>query len=427
MERGDGRIWTLNSELFTLRSERFSILLVIVYMKRLLSPEVRGILGLVAVIVGVGTILAASTGKLEQWFGIAIFAGPSAYDKIVFVSDRSGTDDIYLMDPDGSNQTRLTEKAHVYSMPAISPSGRRIVYVGRFQNQDQVFSVSPKGGTPDRLTSATGPKKLPCFSPDGARLSFIVGGKVYTAEPNGDGLEPVLPTEVEIHQAMTDPLMRNQTPAYTDYAWQRNSMGMMGVTKDPGRNDLLVYLSKPDGEPAPIPLRAVVDQLLRDTGMAAKQILPSEFLSVTGLGWAADTDTLAVTASAGKRSFLLVLAIEDGKPRIVGFRPLDGQEASRPGLSPDGTKIALAVKSLDNKAASGMLVLDLNTGSGQIVVGGVFENPVYSPDGEKILATSIGEGDTRDVVIIDPSDGSVKPLTTDGHSFNAIWTPTAPK
>lgn len=407
-------------------------------MRRLVGPELRGILGLLVAIAAVGAVLAASSGKLEQWFGITILSGPKALDKIVFVSDNDDAEEICLMNPDGSERMRLTEGGHVYSMPTISPTGTRIAYVGRFQNQDQIFAVGAKGGTPDRLTSATGPKKLPCYSPDGARLAFIASGRVYVAETNGDSPQPVLPTREQLHEAMANPLMRNQAPAYHDYAWQPNSTGMVGVTRNAGENDVLYYLSKPDGAPnvvgiaAPgmdpgLALGALINYLLQQTGGTNKRIQAGERVRVAGLSWAVDTDMLAVTVNTAKRGFLLVLLIEDGKPKIAGFRPLDGQEVGRPSVSPDGTKIALAVKSLDSKAASGMLVLDVQEGAGHLVAGGLFENPCYSPTGDAILATGIDDQGARDVVVIDPSTGDVKQLTTDGHSHSAIWTPTSGK
>ena len=392
------------------------------------SPELRGILGLVLVIVMVGGVLAAATGKLEQWFGITIFSGPKVLDKIIFVSGEHGRGDISVMNPDGSGRTRLTENMGVFSLPSVSPSGSRILFVGRFENQDQVFAVGARGGLPDRLTSATGPKRHPSYSPDGKRLSFIAGGKVYVAELNGDSPEPVLPTKRELHAAMSNPLARNQTPAYSDYRWRPDSAGIVGVTRDPEGSDALAFLNRLEGPAELLPLRAVVRQLLKDSDSSLRRIRSDELPRVSGIGWASDENLLAVSVTTRRDSFLLVFQMEDGRLEFGGFRPFQGQQIGAPGLSPDGSEMAIAVRSIDGKASDGLLRVDMSSGAAQIIAGGVFENPSYSPRGDMIVATILSDdGRKRDVVTIDPSSGDVKRLTSDGKSFDAIWSPVSGK
>ena len=201
------------------------------------NPELRGILGLILVILIVGTIMAATTGKLEEWTGISIFPSSIALDKIIFVSNRTGSNELYIMNTDGSHQKPLTSNAHLMSPPAISASGKRITFVGAFDSGNQVWSVTPAGGSPERLTSATGPKALPQYSPDGKSLSFIASGKVYISDLNGDNLDPILPTHDETQAAMAD---RNALPAYSEYAWSPDSKSLAGVMKDQAGNDMLV-------------------------------------------------------------------------------------------------------------------------------------------------------------------------------------------
>jgi hypothetical protein len=110
------------------------------------NPEARGILVLILIIAVVAFVMMTTTGKLEQWFGITLFSGPRAFDKIVFVSDRTGTREIWIMNTDGSGQKQLTENARVVSAPAISPMGNRIAFVGSVGNAKQVFSVGTEGG-----------------------------------------------------------------------------------------------------------------------------------------------------------------------------------------------------------------------------------------------------------------------------------------
>ena len=48
--------------------------------------------------------------------------------KIAFRSDRDGNDEIYVMDADGTRQTRLTSNAASDSVPVFSPDGSRIAF-----------------------------------------------------------------------------------------------------------------------------------------------------------------------------------------------------------------------------------------------------------------------------------------------------------
>jgi hypothetical protein len=48
--------------------------------------------------------------------------------KIVFVSSHTGSDDIFIMNADGSQQKQLTDSPNGDSSPRISPDGNKIVY-----------------------------------------------------------------------------------------------------------------------------------------------------------------------------------------------------------------------------------------------------------------------------------------------------------
>ena len=129
------------------------------------NPELKGILVLVLIMAVIGFAMMAMSGKLEQWFGITWFSGPRALDKIVFVSDRNGTPDIYAMNTDGTGQTRLTTNALPQSLPAVSTSGNRIMFVTNAGGSSRLVSIGANGGEPVQVTTASGPKSEPAFQP----------------------------------------------------------------------------------------------------------------------------------------------------------------------------------------------------------------------------------------------------------------------
>ncbi|MEN6358396.1 MAG: hypothetical protein ABFD83_15085 [Armatimonadota bacterium] len=382
-------------------------------MKIIKNPELKGIITLFFIILILGALMAGTSGKLEQWFGITLFSGPCLQDKIVFVSGRDGSD-IYVMDKDGSNRKALTKGAGVLSFPAISPTGNRIVFVAMLGQEKQVVSVGARGGELNQLTSATGPKKEPGYTPDGKRLSFIASGRVYTADLNGDSPECVLPTDAEIHGAMSSTTESREIPAYYSYAWAPDGESIAGVTKDAADNDMLVYIphhdhSGEDSHGGVCPQRQI---------LAAGQI--------AGYSWAAKKPVLAASVKIKKKSLLLIFDIEHKQGGKIW--DTEKQELGVPTISPDGSEAVVPLISTGKKAPSGLLKIDLRSGQAGIIGEGVFESLVYSTDGNTILATLVHDnGDKRDIVLISPSSGKVTRLTRDGKSFNAIWTPISAK
>ncbi len=91
--------------------------------------------------------------------------------KIVFVSDRDGNDELYLMDYDGANQTRLTFNKLRDYMPAISSDGQKIAFTSYRQLSAGLYlmDLEKKKITP---ISQRGTNFAPSFSPDGKRLAF---------------------------------------------------------------------------------------------------------------------------------------------------------------------------------------------------------------------------------------------------------------
>lgn len=100
--------------------------------------------------------------------------------KIAFVSGRSSSPQIYVMNSDGSGQRRLTYKGKYNTTPDWSPEGDVIAFTSRDErNKFDIFTVD-LNGTIERLTQDQGNNEDPSFSPDGRYLVFTSdrgGGK----------------------------------------------------------------------------------------------------------------------------------------------------------------------------------------------------------------------------------------------------------
>jgi len=90
--------------------------------------------------------------------------------KIAFGSDRSGTNQIHIMNADGSGVTQVTSGTESFH-PDWSPDGTKLVYV---QSEiDEILFIINTDGTGDaQLTDGTFDDDKPSWSPDGTKIAF---------------------------------------------------------------------------------------------------------------------------------------------------------------------------------------------------------------------------------------------------------------
>lgn len=93
--------------------------------------------------------------------------------RIAFVSDRSGTPEIWIAQADGTKPNRLTSLGgptiHAVSW---SPDGTSLCFVARRHGQSDLYLLSASGGASSRLTTAHSEDMVPRWSRDGQRIYF---------------------------------------------------------------------------------------------------------------------------------------------------------------------------------------------------------------------------------------------------------------
>jgi Tol biopolymer transport system component len=103
--------------------------------------------------------------------------GPGPHGKIVYVCQvykTSATDQICLMDADGSNQRRLTtdnRAKHFY--PSLAPDGLSVVFSSNLSGKGnyEIYEMDLLGN-PRQLTQGIGILTAPEISPDGRQIAF---------------------------------------------------------------------------------------------------------------------------------------------------------------------------------------------------------------------------------------------------------------
>ncbi|MCX6559569.1 MAG: Tol-Pal system beta propeller repeat protein TolB [Candidatus Aminicenantes bacterium] len=96
---------------------------------------------------------------------------PLFTSKIAFVSDRDGNDELYMMDYDGANQTRLTFNKVLDYSPAWASDASRLAYTS-YQNLVAGLYILDVYEGKRTTVSIRGGNFTPTWSPDGKKLAF---------------------------------------------------------------------------------------------------------------------------------------------------------------------------------------------------------------------------------------------------------------
>jgi Tol biopolymer transport system component/predicted Ser/Thr protein kinase len=92
--------------------------------------------------------------------------------RIVFGSNRSGTFEIWVAGPDGSNPVQLTTMGGHAGTPRWSPDGRRVAFDAHIKDNADIYVISGEGGAPRRLTTNPAIESIPAWSADGRWIYF---------------------------------------------------------------------------------------------------------------------------------------------------------------------------------------------------------------------------------------------------------------
>jgi Tol biopolymer transport system component/DNA-binding winged helix-turn-helix (wHTH) protein len=111
-------------------------------------------------------LLSSKTSNLMPQFS------PDGH-KIAFESDRSGYEEIWICDADGSNPTQMTRLERYSGSPRWSPDGRSIAFDFRSQRHSEIYVVDVASGSTRAVASfADADNVVPSWSRDGNWIYF---------------------------------------------------------------------------------------------------------------------------------------------------------------------------------------------------------------------------------------------------------------
>ena len=344
-----------------------------------------------------------------------------AADTIVYESNRAldgsdaangAVDNVWVMNPDGSGlaaNTKLTAAGAFITQPAWSSDGSRIAFssggaldgsnAANTNSTGNIWVVKPDGtgATPlTKLTALRSDSFSPTWSPDGSKIVFLSGRaldgsdaentsgiqNIWVMNADGSGATPLTkitalalstapvwsPNGSKIAFASARALDGSNAANTTLNIWIMNAdgSGLTALTKNTvGGNEAPVW--SPDGSKIAFDSHRALDG--SDTLNA----------NSTSNIWVVNADgsnvhPLTQITAANTGNFQPVWSPDGSKLVFYSSRALDGSNAA----NTNGTRNIWVI----NADASSPTPLTKNTGLGDSL------NPVWTPDGNKILYTS---------------------------------------
>ncbi|MGD0872958.1 MAG: hypothetical protein ABSB88_25720 [Bryobacteraceae bacterium] len=131
---------------------------------------------------------------------LALFGAKSLFGSHIYFARKQGQNqEIWVMDPDGKNQTQITHYNSLSIQPAISPDGSRLAFTSFARGNPGifVFSVDPVRDLRFYNQRGASVTETPSFTPDGKQIIFASSSgtghccRIYLANLDGSNLRPI--------------------------------------------------------------------------------------------------------------------------------------------------------------------------------------------------------------------------------------------
>jgi len=243
---------------------------------------------------------------------VQVFTGrPGPFlSRIAFISDRSGTSEIWVMDWDGANPTQLTKHGAIALAPIWSPDGKHLVFTSFLRGSPALFLLTPQEGYLRLLWDKGGVNSSATFSPNGKNIAFA-------SAHDGNTDIFVMPLEGGEPRRLTTARGIDTQPA-----WAPNGRQIAFTSTRSGSPQ--IYLMDADGSNV---RRLSFDGTFHDEAT-----------------WTHDGTRIACTTKVGGRFQIATIDTITGRQTVI---PAPGNNET-PCFSPDGSMIAFVSDRTDS-------------------------------------------------------------------------------
>jgi Tol biopolymer transport system component len=317
-------------------------------------------------------MLPVPSNQQHSQSAFATLAGENG--KIAFSSTRDvNNQEIYVMNADGSDVTRLTNDASRDSDPSWSPDGEKITFQTTRDGNNEIYVMNADGSGQTRLTNNPASEEFPSWSPDSTKIAFKSSRdgnfEIYVMNADGSG----------------QTRLTNNPSADGEPGWSPDGEKIVFNSNRDGNNE--IYVMNADG-----------------SGQTRLTNNPSADGSS---GWSPDGEKIVFDSTRDGNFEIYVMNAADGSnpTRLTNNAEWDIE----PSWSPDGSRITF-ISTRDGNFEIYVMNAD---GSGQT---NITNHPAadYDPDFASGAATEPPEQDTTPPVITVPEDIVVNAATANG-------------
>ena len=255
-----------------------------------------------------------------------VWAQAPKTEKIAFSSNRNGNWEIYIMNPDGSQQERLTRNGAADFSPVWSPAGEHVLFVSTRDGFADIYVMNADGSNVRRVFGKSAKRLEPTWSPEGDRIAFHAETpqwSIQTATIHGGNVKQVALAE-----------WRGGNPSWSPDGQEIAFVGNVGGT----RRILIVRLGSG----------------------GVRTFLPKEKSWMYSPAWSPEGDKLAFSWNKwglGNKDAIFVANRDGSRLKQIGKPALN---TFNPVWSPEGDKIVYTEAVVDGDRQ--LVVIDVKTG-----------------------------------------------------------------